>query len=286
MSKIIFGLFCIVTTFILLAGCENQNKNNDTYTILEPVSFFQLTDQQIVDSLASILALEPFSYLGTTLPSQEGVSMGGLSWISSGKKYTNTEGQSIILWTDHADYTAYISYCHYRQAISGDWENIENEIDEMLNALFTNLGFTQKENEMFVIRKCAGGIRKIKWYESECTQTFHDDTLQYPYFTAEMEGDTGKINFMNIPVWYKNIDAISQKIPDEELKQRAKDYFIMLPEVLSLTDSIISEGYWIIENTLCKKFGSAILDMGNSVLDVFVDIQNGEIVEEDRVDIR
>ncbi|MBN1415261.1 MAG: hypothetical protein JW973_09190 [Bacteroidales bacterium] len=280
---IVLGFFAL---FLVIIGCEENTNDDKAYTDPEPVDFFMLTDNEMVDSIACLLSLSPFSFSDNTLPTWEGVSMGGIDWITGGKKFINSEDQSIIIWIDENGELAYLTYCDYRQAKSGDWGPVDDQIQARLDELFLSLGFFQKNNEMFRINKCAGGIHKIKWFEANCTQTFHNDTLEYPYFTAELEGDTSKINFMKIPVWYKNLDAIRQKLPDVELKSRARTYFQDDNTVLSIPDVLSIEGYWIIYNKLCKKIGYAIIDEYGSSMNVFIDIQNGEVIEKECIYIR
>lgn len=269
-------------TVILLASCSKDENTENNYTSLEIADFFKLPDKVMVDSIAGMLSLKPFSYLSTTYPTLEGVSMGGIDWISSGEKYVNDDEQSIILWFDDEQNIAYITYCDYRQAKSGDWGGIEGQINESLSTLFSSMGFVQKNTENFSLLSCAAGIKGIKWYAAECIQTYNNDTLEYPSFEAEIEGDTCKINFMKIPVWYKNLDAVSPVLNEEEMKNTVHEYFLNNPDVLSISDKISLEGYRVVHNRLCRRAGSAVIDEYGSLMQAFIDIQDGNITTTER----
>jgi hypothetical protein len=105
-------------------------------------------------------------------------------------------------------------------------------------------------------------------------QTFHTDTLAQPAFKAEVEGDTCKINFLNIPLWYTNLDEINTYLSDIELEEVANSFFV---DNYEETNSLIkTNGYYIIYKKLCKEFESGREGRGHYI--VYIDIQTGEIV--------
>lgn len=281
-----FLILSFSTVIFFTIGCEKDEDSKKHYINLEYSEFFDLSDKEIVDSVASILNVKPFEFTGTTDKWEESVGIAGISWIQDGKKYMNSDDHSIILWTDSINNLSSISYLNYRQSKSDNWGNIENQINNHLNELFTKSGLIQKNNEMVSLKKCAAGMNNIRWFEANCTQTFKADTLEYPYFTAEIEGDTCKINFMIIPIWYDNLNDINQWISDDELKNKAKEYYQMDNEVISIPDHLEIYGYWIIHNKMGKKVGSAIIDEYGSYIYLFIDIQNGEIIEKEKHYIR
>lgn len=285
MKKTIIIISFIASIFVNISCDDNKEVDNE-YVKLAPVSYFELPEKEIVDSIAEQLSLNSFSYLENTHTTEENVGLAGIDWISKGKKYINSNNQSIIIWLDKYDNIVLLTYLDYRHSQSNSWAPIENEVMERLNELIQNFDFVQKNNEMINLQKCAIGTKDIKYYEASCFQTFNKDTLNHPCFKAELEGDTSKINFIKIPVWYKNLDAVSQIINDNELKNKAKDYFQNNNNVVLIPEQLEIKGYWIIYNKLCKKVGSAKIDEYGSYLNVFIDIQNGEIIEDEQINVR
>lgn len=267
----------IITSFIssilIILSCEKNEDNNKVYENLEYTDFLKLSDNKIVDSISNILNLEKFEYECTTNRWEDDHGVAGFDWINEGEKYINTDGHSIILWKDSINNLTTITYLLCRHSNSEIWSNTEIQMNNYLNILFSSLGFIRKPNEVFFINESAGGINK--WYDADCNQTYKNDTLKYPEFRSEFEGDTCKINYMMIPIWYKNLDDINTDVSFKELEEKAKNFFDSHYE--GTIDAIENLGYWIVYNKLCQTFETRIAGLRGSYR-VFIDIQTCEIV--------
>lgn len=269
-SKIIFLCGIIVLTAF---GCEKNEDNDVEYINLETVGFYQLSDNEIVDSISSMLNLKNFDYVGITDRWEEDHGVAGLGWIKEGKKYLNIDGHSIILWNDSIDNLTTITYLNYRQSNSDNWSINEIQINDYINNILSSFGFIQKQNEECIINESACGV--FKWYNVACNQTYKSDTLKFPEFISEIEGDTCKINYMLIPVWYTNMDSINSSVSFDELEKNAKNFFVSNYE--GIIDKMESNGYWIVYNKLCIAFETRITGKRGTYR-VFIDVQTSEVV--------
>jgi hypothetical protein len=268
-------LALVAFSFILISCEKNKEKSKNTYVNLEYIDFFKLTNTKMVDSIASILKIKPFAYEGLVANNGiEPVELAGTRWVKEGKKYTNADGQSIILWIDSLDNLSTITYLYYRQSKSNSWNNTEIQLDNTAKNIFLGIGFVQKPNEDYIIMQVGGGIHK-KWYDIWCNQTFNTDTIQFPKFQAEIEGDTCRINFLMIPVWYTNLNDINVSWSDNEMVNIANNFIITKYGGSGYT--IGNEGYQIVSHKLCKAFGAWIINTRGKYM-VYIDVQTGEIV--------
>jgi len=270
----------VLSTFIALGfalvSCEkNKEKNKSEYVNLEYVDFFKLPDTKIVDSIASILNIKPFAYEGIANNGIEPVGLAGIRWIKEGKEYINTDGQSIVLWVDSLDNLATITYLLYRQSKTNSWNNDEIQLDNTVKNIFSGFGFIQKPNENYVLIKADVGIKNIKYYDLKCNQTFHADTIQFPELQAEIEGDTCRINYLMIPVWYTNLNDIITYLSDNEMGSIAKNFIIA--KYGGSGYIMGNEGFHIVDHKLCKAFDTGVIDNRGRYI-VYIDIQTGEIV--------
>jgi hypothetical protein len=266
-------LLALVAFCFILTSCEkNKEKSKSEYINLEYVDFFKLTDTKIVDSIASILNIKPFTYEGLANSEVEPVEVAGIRWVKEGKKYVNADGQSIILWLDSLDNLATITYLYYRQSKTNTWNNDEIQLENTVKNIFSEFGFIQKPNEDYIIMQVGG---KIKWYDICCNQTFHADTIQFPELHAEVEGDTSRINYLMIPVWYTNLNDINTYLTDIEMENIAK-YFI-IAKYGGSGYIMGNAGFQIVSHKLCKAFYTWVIDNRGRYI-VYIDIQTGEIV--------
>ena len=269
-------LSVIVAFYFILTSCEkNKEKNKSEYINLEYVDFFKLPDTKIVDSLASILNIKPFAYEGIANNGTESVGLAGIRWIKEGKKYINTDGQSIVLWVDSLDNLATITYLFYRQSKTNTWNNDAIQLDNTAKNIFSGFGFVQKPNEDYIIMQVGGGYRHINWYDIWCNQTFHADTIQFPELHAEVEGDTCRINYLMIPVWYTNLNDIITYLSYTEMENIAKNFIIV--KYGGSGYIMRNEGFHIVDHKLCKAFNTGVID-NRGRYRVYIDIQTGEIV--------
>jgi len=270
-------LLALVAFCFILISCEkNKEKSKSTYVDLECVDFFKLTNSRMVDSIASIMNIKPFTYLSiTTNNADENVELITTNWIKEGKKYTNSDGQTIILWVDSLDNLAIITYLYYRFSNTNSWNNTEIQLNNTAKTLFAAIGFVQKPNEEYSIMQASAGIQHKRWYNLMCRQTIHADTIKFPELHAEIEGDTCRINFLMIPVWYTNLNDINVSWSDNEMANIANSFIITKYGGSGYT--IGNEGYQIVSNKLCKAFGAWVID-GRGRYMVYIDVQTGEIV--------
>lgn len=276
MKKDTLLLFIFVVLCFALVSCEkNKEKNKSEYVNLEYVDFFKLPENKIVDSIASILKIKAFTYEGIANNGIEPVELGGIRWIKGGKKYINSDGQSIILWVDSLDNLATITYLYYRQSKTNNWNNDEIQLDNTVKNIFSGFGFVQMPNEDYIILQVGGGYRHINWYDICCNQTFHADTIQFPELHAEVEGDTCRINYLMIPVWYTNLNDIITYLSDNEMESIAKTFIIA--KYGGNGYIMGNEGFQIVDHKLCKAFDTRVIDNRGRYV-VYIDIQTGEIV--------
>ena len=270
-------LSAVVAFCIILTSCEkNKEKSKSEYINLEYVDFFKLPDIKIVDSIASLLKIKSFDFDANIDIWDGGVNgVASYMWIKEGKKYVNSDGQSIILWVDSLNNLATITYLYYRQSKTNIWNNNLIQLDNAAKNLFSGFGFVQKPNEDYIIRKADGEIRNIRWYYLLCNQTFHTDTIQFPLLQGEVEGDTCRINYLMIPVWYTNLNDINTYLPDNEMENIAKNFIIAKYGGSGYTMG--NKGFQIVSHKLCKAFDTRAIDERGRYI-VYIDIQTGEIV--------
>lgn len=272
--KIYRLLTLVLFAFFALISCEkNEDKPKNDSINLEVVDFFKLSDYEIIDSISNLLDIKNFTYDGVVDKWEQDHGVAGYSWIKEGNKYVNSDGQSIILWTDSLENLSTITYLHYRHSISDSWNNDEIEVKNYIDNIFSGLGLIQKLNEEYLINESSGG--NIKWYDLMCNQTIHSDTITHPIFNAEIEGDTCKINYLMIPIWYENLNDINSEISLNDLMEKASDFFIFNYDGIS--DSFANKGYWVVYNKLCYVF-DAKKPGERGTYRVFIDVQTGEIV--------
>ena len=266
----------LIAFCFILTSCEkNRDKSISEYINLKYVDFFKLPGYKIVDSIASLLKIKPLVYHAIANNGTEPLELAGIRWIKEGKKYVNIDGQSIILWTDSSDKLVTISYLYYRHAKTNTWNNNEIHLHNTANNIFKGFGFVQKPNEDYILLKAAAGINNIKYYDLRCNQTFHTDTIQFPKMHAELDGDTCRINYLMIPVWYTNLNDINTYLSDKEMEDIAKNFFMAKYSGKSYT--IRNEGFQIVSHKLCKAFDTLAIN-GRGIYIVYIDIQTGEIV--------
>ena len=120
-----------------------------------------------------------------------------------------------------------------------------------------------------------------RWYSLHLTQAYNDTTVSFPYFYSEVECDTNKVNLLLVNRWYTNLDDITDILSDQLLKEKAREYFENSEKVDSIPEELTVEGYHVIKDKLCRKIGSAIIDQYGSLLYLYIDVQNGEVIREE-----
>lgn len=267
-----FGLIIFI---FLNISCEKNGEQNFDYINLESFDFFKLSEEVIVDSITKILNLEELSFHSTVNRWFDHHRMASFHWLKEGKLYTNSNSQSIVLWSDSLDKLTYISFYNSSSRNSSSWDIEHNVIDEYLDSLFLLLGIFTKPNEGFDISNYAMRIQ-TKWFDIDCNQTYNTDTIVHPCFSADIEGDTCNITYTRIPKWYINLNDIPTNYSEDQLEEKAIEFAIS--EYGNNVDSLTKRiGYWVIYDKLCKGY-SKVFNTQRGYLNVFVDIQNSEIV--------
>ena len=84
---------------------------------------------------------------------------------------------------------------------------------------------------------------------------------------------------MMIYRWYSNLNDITVLLTDAELKASAISHYESLCRDIAIPDDPTIGGLYIIDDRLCRRVGAAIIDEWGSTLDLYIDIQTGEIVD-------
>lgn len=281
-SNLIFFILIITPTLLFFfINCENKDDVNNpnlqnNYVTLEHNEFMKLSNDKIADSLAVILDVSPVTY-------NQVVSIGmlfhdNLKWaVKEGYEYIANNGAKITIWVDDNNNPYYVTYLLKRGGTSSSW-TCEQELvisDFISNIEKSGGNLTGSENIVINKMNIYG-----HYHELYLTQSYNDTCVNFPYFFSEVEGDTNKVNLLLINRWYNNLNDIKNTVSDEILREKAREYFEASEKVISIRDELTINGYYIIKNKLCRKVGSALIDEWGSTLDLYVDIQNGEIVEE------
>jgi hypothetical protein len=266
----------LTTVFVLLysMACEEPLDN---YVHLEYSDFMKLSNDEIADSLATILNVAPVAY-------NQNVSNGMLfsyyiKWdVRKGYEYIANDSAKITVWVDQEDNPCYVAYELERWGTSKDWSYAEDSVISEFKSSIEKAGGDLVGSHDLTLNKYAG--RDDHWYELYLTQTYHDTAIGFPYFYSETESDTSKVNFLVISRWYTNLDDIRDILSDQALKGKAREYFENSEEVDSIPEELTVEGYYIIKDKLSRQVGSAVIDEWGSTLDLYIDVQNGELVGE------
>ncbi len=278
------GRFLLII-FILLFSifCEKRLDTDDNYVYLEYSDFMKSSPDKIADSLATILNVAPATYNRT-------VSSGMLfsyyiNWdVRKGYEYIANDSAKITVWVDEADNPCYVTYESERWGTSKDWSYAEDSVISDFKSIIEKAGGDLIFAHDLKLNKRAG--RDDHWYELYLSQTYHDtvigssDFIGYPYFYSETESDTSKVNFLIISRWYTNLNDITETLSDYELKYMASMYFKYHKGINSIPDKLGVVGYYIIKDKLCRRVGSVVTDEWGSTLDLFIDVQNGEVIGE------
>ena len=112
------------------------------------------------------------------------------------------------------------------------WQKYSTVVD-----ILGQIGIELNGSEEFISRQMAAG-HDACWYGVRVRQTFRDTALAYPYTLAELEGNTGELNFLGIHRWYLNVDEIKNILSHEYMREIAREYYAHMEEVTSLPDTI------------------------------------------------
>ncbi len=251
----------------------------NTYIDLRYAEFMNESYYSIAENLAGILGVAPVFFNQNLLGDIRGSALGDNKWIKEGYEYTTANGAYITVWVDHDDQPYIITYLLRRFGALDGLLYDQDEANSKIQTVLEQMGIRFDGTEDLKSGGLSFGVFHIKWYEIKFQQTFQNDSLAYPYIYAEVEGNTGEINFLKIHRWYYNLREITAFLPDDKLIEIAIDYYESRDAYRFLRENITCYGYYIVNEVLCKKVGKAKTGQWGSEVYVFIDIQNGEIVD-------
>lgn len=276
------GEFLLIILFVLLfsIACEEPLDN---YVELEYSDFMKLSNNEIADSLATILDVAPVTY-NQIVSVSELLHLNYIWAVKEGYEYIANDSAKIIVWVNEENDPYFVTYELRRNGISEDWSYDEDSVISRFTSNLEKAGVDLNDYYNLTIQNVAG--LGDCWYRLRLTQTYNDTAVVFPYFYSETESDTNKINCLLISRWYSNLDDITDTLSHETLKGIAREYFENSEEVISIPDTLIVKEYSIVKDKLCRQVGSAVIDEWGSTIDLYVDIQNGETVEKTYVRMR
>ncbi|MFH1051914.1 MAG: hypothetical protein V1779_13415 [bacterium] len=274
----------LIFIVILFVNCKEDNTSADNitnYIKLEYSGFMKLPKEVIADSIAKIMNL------GQLTINEE---FHGLIYhdnlkcfIEKGYEYIADNGDKIRIWIGLDGKPLYADYYHRR---GGDAEELTLEKSIALETFIANLAKLDVVMLSSDNISCYGSQSwNGTYYEMYYKQSYKDNVIGLPYFFSEIEGDTNRVNFLSITRFYTNINEITDVLSFDKLKVKAIEYYQNKCNVISIREELKTEGYYIIEDKLCVKIGSATKDEWGSQLYLFIDIQNGEIVSQESIDV-
>lgn len=273
----------IIIASIIFIGCDNYEDSIDKYITLEYTEFMHLSYDEIADSVRSVFKLDSIEF-------NQKVSIGflfhdNLKWVvKEGYEYIANNGAKITIWVDDTNNPYYVTYQLQRGGTSTDWSFEEDSACLVFKSNVEKTGGSLTDSDCIVLNQWGTKLHPNRYfYELYLTQSYQDTCVNYPYFFSEVESDTNKVNLLLVNRWYKNLDDIKNTFSNEKIIEKAKEYFETSEKVISIMDELTIDGYYIIKDKLCRKVGSAIIDEWGSSLDLYVDIQNGEVIGETEV---
>ncbi|MEW6380700.1 MAG: polysaccharide deacetylase family protein [bacterium] len=280
---------CLFRKYLGLTSCLDWIK-------LCYIDFLRMSPLKTAEYLTSILHL-PVGKIG---PDYKVVSTDSqpvgldwereMKWIKEGYEYTLTNGGRITMWGDPNN-RPYPNCQHYaltyllkRRGTSIGWSYDQEKVMARMKEILFSLGIVLSGSEELSLVKSSAGPYS-HWYEFTAKQKFGSETLSYPGIYAEIEGDTGEINFLKILRWYPNLNDITVVLSDADLEEKAQYYYTHTAshEVISVPADLTVGELYIIRDRLCKRVGGAVIDAWGSTLHLFIDVQTGDILDEERM---
>lgn len=270
-------LFPIAFILLSIISCERLFDGDDSYVALEYTDFMKLSNDKIADSLGTILDVDPVIY--NRVVSTEVLLHESFEWaVEEGYEYISDDSGKIIVWVDEEDNPYFVTYELRRNGTSEDWSYEKESVISEFTSNIERAGADLNDSHNLTAQNVAGF--GDHWYRLRLSQAYNDTALEFPYFYSETESDTNKTNCLLVSRWYLNLNDVTYTLSDQVLKETAREYFEASEQVVSVQEELTMKGYHIINDRLCKKVGSAIIDEYGSTLDLYIDIQNGEVAEE------
>ncbi len=286
----------LIVLIIMMCSCSTKEDKSSTvipsivYTPLN-VQFFDNLDQyELADKISGIVNA------GTiTLDNEYPHYSHERKLIRTQYEYVTSNGGSIRIWTSD-QMKPYRAQYHFRyDGTSETHEFADAHI--VIESVISKLGIVLDGSDELVINQQTGRLpipecEYCTWYDFSLYQTFEGEQISNhfltewsePYMTGDMQGDTGRINNVTITApWCTNLSEIQESLSDITLKELAYEYYkdLDLKSDPKRPDDIPLQGYYIVENKLCRLAHGqniALTDKYGSFINLFIDIQSGEIV--------
>ncbi len=274
-NQIFFWVLLIVFAGIV-ASCNSKPTDANAgsmYTELKVADIFACSKDSIAGSVATALHVSPVSF-HTVVSTNDLPITTGVQWIKEGYQYTANDSGKITIWTDSAGLPYELTYEYRRRGIAPDWSIDRSEVDSLVISTLAAVGIASTGEAAYQSDQYAQA--SSHWYNISLHQKFNGTALSYPFIQCEVEGDTARINFLCFHRWYVNLNEIQRLKTDDELRSDAKRYFIT--SGITPPDSIRVLDMNIVKDELCKRLGSAIIDPYGVIVNLYIDIQNGNIV--------
>jgi len=265
----------------------NSPDTNPHYTNLHDtdIDFMHQSHQKIAGDLAGLLGVLPTTFHQKVSIDRQSVGLGwegGMKWIREGYEYTTVNGALLTIWVDPNSQPYAVTYILKRRGTSSGWSYDQGEVLAKVKSILSPLGITFTQSTDLSLNKSSAG-RDNRWYDLAIKQKFGDTTLLYPGVFGEIEGDTGEINFLKIYRWYPDLNEIKVILSDEDLKERARNYYASSQEVTSVPADLTVGGFYLVKDRLCKRVGGAIVDEWGTTQYLYLDVQNAEIVDTEQL---
>jgi hypothetical protein len=273
---------------LVLSGCESaRHVGGDphipavtpAHVVLDCIDFMEAPRDSIAARLAGILDIQLSSGCQAMSPHDLPVKT-GMQWIEAAYAYSTSDGARIII----AEGEGSIQRVWYDVVRLGpaseDWSYGLDRAVEDVTAVLGAVGIALDGSEDLDASEAAAG-RHCHWFSIELHQSCLGDALEYPGILAEVDGTSGRLNFLMIGRWYSNISDIEDLLPPETLADLALSYFTASPEVISIPDPVHSYGLDAIRDRLCANMGRGLTTPGPcaSSLFVYLDAQTGDVVD-------
>lgn len=279
-------IISVIVISLLIIRCEKNDSYSNGYVTLEYTDFMRLPHPEIADSFCRVINQNVTEYHGE-------VSIGLLfhdnlkKYVEKGYEYITENNARLTIWVD-ANYGPYfVTYVLTRTGDASNWSLDKETLRNSMMLILQQLGITQINPNEVIVEKGQRSVNSGYFYYFYYRQTYNGNPVNEPYIYSEIEGDSNAINLLSITRFYTNLNEILDTLSRSELKLKAIEYYQTKENVISVPeiDNLIEEGYFIVENKLCLKIGGAIIDEWGSRLDLFIDIQNGDIIGETELSI-
>jgi len=280
-------LFFVYISLLLILGCQKDNSTmlnpNHDHFIFNYNSFLKQSNDEIAQQLAAILQVEINMTSVEVTPLDLGVGLSDYPWVVKGFKYTAHNDASIVTWVDENNETIFTTYLLSRHSGSYSPHAFEIQfIDSVFKEILPQIGIELDGTEMYSnykarVRDWSDPDNYFHYYRITLYQTFSNMKINTPHIECEIDGTTAQVNYLKFGKWYSNVNYHENFMEDEELLENAKKIFQSHEEVVSIPDQLTLYGLHFIDDHLCQRIGSAIIDEYGSFQEVYLDIFNADL---------